>query len=49
MPISNFPSGFANGITIRGVPLLQTNPGQVFWVYNGTAILPGQRGGSDGN
>ncbi len=49
MPISNFPNGFANGIAIRGVPLLQSNPGQVFWVYNGTAILPGQRGGSDGN
>lgn len=49
MAYSNYPNGFANGVTIRGVPLLQTNPGQVFWVYNGTALLPGQRGGSDGN
>lgn len=46
---SNFPNGFANGVTIRGVPLLQTNPGKVFWVYNGTALLTGQRAGSDGN
>lgn len=50
MPASNFPNGFANGVTIRGVPLLQTNPGQVFWVSNNAAsLLPGQRGGSDGN
>lgn len=46
---SNYPNGFANGVTIRGVPLLQTNPGQVFWVSNTSALLPGQRGGSDGN
>src|SRR3990167_7067382 len=49
MPRSNFPRGFAVGVTIRGVPLIQTNPGQVYWVYNGTALLPGQIGGSDGN
>lgn len=49
MATSNFPGGFASGVTIRGVPLVQTNPGKVFWVYNGTALLPGQRGGSDGN
>lgn len=46
---SNFPRGFAQGVTIRGVPLIQTNPGQVYWVYNGTALMPGQIGGSDGN
>lgn len=49
MAASNFPGGFAAGVTIRGVPLVQTNPGKVFWVYNGTALLSGQRGGSDGN
>jgi len=47
--MSNFPNGFAQGISIRGVPLTVTNPGKVFWVYNGTALLPGQKGGSDGN
>ena len=41
MPQSNFPNGFANGITIRGVPLLTAHPGQVFWVDSST--------GSNGN
>ena len=50
MPLSsNYPSGFANGVVIRGVPVLQTNPGKVFWVYNGTALQAGQRGGSNAN
>lgn len=49
MVMSNYPTGFARGVIIRGVPITQTQPGQVFWVYNGTAISPGQRGGSDGN
>lgn len=49
MPYSNFPGGFADGLTIRGVPITVTNPGKVFWVYNGTALQSGQRGGSDGN
>lgn len=41
MPISNFPNGFADGVTIRGVPLLSAYPGKVFWVSSGT--------GSNGN
>lgn len=49
MSISNFPNGFANGVTIRGVPLALTHPGKVFWVYNGSALLPNQKAGSDGN
>ena len=49
MPSSNFPGGFAAGITVRNIPLVTTNPGRVFWVYNGTALQPGQRGGSNGN
>jgi hypothetical protein len=32
MPISNYPNGFANGVSIRGVPLLNTYAGNVFWV-----------------
>lgn len=48
--MSNYPGGFAGGVNIRGVPLLQTHPGRVFWVYNGTTgLIAGQRGGSDGN
>lgn len=50
MPASNFPNGFAEGVTIRGVPLIQTHPGKVFWVSNSTTgLLPGQKGGSNGN
>lgn len=49
MAISNFDKGFASGVSIRGVPLLQTHPGQVFWVSNATTLLSGQRGGSNGN
>lgn len=45
---SNFPGGF-NNVTIRGIPLTQAHPGQVFWVSNATPTLPGQVGGSDGN
>lgn len=49
MPMSNYPTGFANGISIRGVPLLQTHPGLVYWVYNGTTLDTGHKNGSDGN
>lgn len=50
MPSSNYPNGFANGVSIRGVPLVQTHPGKAFWVSNvTTGLLPGQKGGSNGN
>lgn len=41
MPVSNFPGGFAAGVTIRGVPVTVTNPGNVYWVDSGA--------GSNGN
>ena len=52
MPIgtaTNFPQGFANGVSIRGMPLLQMQPGQVFFVNNSTTLNPGQHGGSNSN
>lgn len=50
MAISNYPNGFPGGLTLRGQPILQAHPGKVFWVYNGTTgLMPGQRGGSNGN
>lgn len=49
MPMSNFPQGFAQGLSVRGIPLLQTNPGQVFWVGNSSTLVPGTVGGNDGN
>lgn len=32
---TNFPNGFLAGLTVRGVPILQSNPGNVYWVGNG--------------
>lgn len=49
MPMSNFNSGFAAGVTIRGVPIMQTHSGKVFWVGNSTAMLANQHAGSNGN
>ncbi len=46
---SNFPNGFPIGVTIRGVPLTVTNPGQVFWVSNASTLNTGDLGGSNGN
>jgi hypothetical protein len=50
MPASNYPNGFANGITIRGIPITQAHPGQVFWVSNAAAAqLAGHKSSSNGN
>lgn len=46
---SNYPNGFAAGVTIRGVPLLSTNPGEVFWVNGSGVLAKGGVGGSNGN
>lgn len=49
MTISNFPQGFAQGVTIRGMPLIQTHPGNVFWVSNNTTLASRDVvGGADG-
>jgi hypothetical protein len=49
MSFSNYPNGFANGVTIRGMPVVQTYPGQVYWVNNSSVIVDGGIGGSNGN
>jgi hypothetical protein len=46
---TNFPKGFAGGLNLRGMPLVQTQPGAVFWVSNASTLLVGQKSGSDGN
>ena len=46
---TNFPDGFANGITIRGMPLLQAQPGRMFYLNNSTVLNPSQHAGSDSN
>jgi len=47
--MANFPNAFAQGIMLRGVPILQSNPGRVFWLSNGPSIQPGEVAGADGN
>ena len=46
---SNFPNGFAAGVTIRGLPLQQIHPGEVFWVNSTTVLVNGGGSPSDGN
>ena len=41
MPFSNYPNGFANGVAIRGLPVLNTYGGNLFFVDSG--------GGSNNN
>lgn len=47
--MSVFPYGFSQGVAIRNMPIAQTQGGQVFWVYNGTALTPTGRPGSNTN
>ena len=47
--MTNFPQGFANGLNVRGMPLLQMQPGNVFWVNNSTVLNVGAVAGSDSN
>lgn len=49
MPVTNFPNGFAFGLSLRGLPLFQTNPGQVLWVNNSAVVPAGSTPGADGN
>lgn len=49
MPMTNFPNGFANGLSVRGMPLLQMQQGEVFFVGNSTVLRNQQRAGADGN
>lgn len=46
---SNFPNGFTQGITIRGLPIQLTHPGEVYWVNNSSVLAKGAVGGSDSN
>lgn len=46
---SSFPQGFKNGLLLRNMPLLQTQPGQVFWVSNSTTLANSEVAGSNGN
>ena len=47
--VTSFPAGFASGLSVRGMPLLQMQPGNVFWVNNSGVLNAQARAGSDGN
>jgi hypothetical protein len=47
--LTNFPQGFAYGLQVRGMPLLQAQPGNVFWVNNSTTLNQDAIGGSNSN
>lgn len=47
--MTNYPAGFANGLSVRGIPLLQSQPGSVYWLSNARVLPPGCAGGSDNN
>lgn len=46
---TNFPQGFAFGLSVRGMPLTQMQPGQVFFVDNSPVLNPSQKAASNGN
>lgn len=46
---TNFPNGFAAGLSVRGMPLTQMQPGQVFYVGNSPVLNPNQKPASNGN
>ena len=47
--VTNFPQGFASGLQVRGMPLLQMQPGNVFWVNNSTVLNANAKSGSNNN
>lgn len=49
MPMTNFPGGFMAGLSVRGMPLLQSQPGNVYWLGNSPSIERGSIAGSNNN
>lgn len=47
--VTNFPFGYANGVSLRGIPLGQAQPGATYFLGNGPVLLPNAKAGSDGN
>src|SRR3990167_4296924 len=44
-----YPTGFSTGITVRGLPLSVSHPGEIFFVNNSGVLAKGGVGGSNGN
>lgn len=49
MGYSSFSNGFSNGVIIRGLPLQQVQPGEVFYVNNSSVLAKGGIAGSNNN
>jgi hypothetical protein len=49
MTVSSYGGGFTNSITVRGLPLSNTYPGEVFFVNNSTVTSKDSTAGIDGN
>lgn len=45
--ITQFPGGFANGVSLRGLPILQAQPGNLFWLSNSAVIERPNVAGAD--
>jgi hypothetical protein len=46
---NSYPTGVGANLLIREIPIHTAYPGRIFWVYNGSALMASQRGGSNGN
>lgn len=46
---TNFPQGFAYGVSVRGLPLTQAQPGEIFFLDNSVVLNNQQKPGSNGN
>ncbi len=44
----NFQDGFANSVTVRGIPLSQAYPGEIFYVQNSSVLAKNGIAGVDG-
>lgn len=49
MPMSSYPNGFANGLSVRGMPITLAHPGKVFFLNNSSVLPENGKGGSDSN
>lgn len=47
--VSSYPNGFANGLSVRGMPINISYPGQVFFLNNSSVFPQSGLNGSDGN
>lgn len=46
--MTNFPNSFAQGLMLRGLPILQSQPGNAYWLSNSPTLEKGCAAGADG-